>query len=76
MDAVDCGGYDPAICPFGPYFDKINAVCKKYVIYFGEWKDLVNIVIVPDPNRDPAQSLKDLAHTFHVAGATVDHMDI
>jgi hypothetical protein len=52
LDAVDCGGTDPTICPFGSYFNNITKACKKYVIYFGAWKDLLQIVIVPDPNRD------------------------
>jgi hypothetical protein len=76
LNAVYCGGSDLTICAFGSYFDNEIKACKNFVVYFGEWKDLVKITIKPDPNRDPAQALKDLAHTYHITAATVDFIDI
>ena len=54
LNAKVCrGSSDPKLCLFGYYFDKGIKACKKYVIYFGEWKDLVKITIKPDADRDP-----------------------
>jgi hypothetical protein len=50
--------------------------CKKYVVYFGEWKDLVQVKIIPNPDRDPASALKDLAYTFSLAAANADYIEI
>ena len=46
------------------------------MIYFGEWKDLFTIVLLPDPDRDPDQASKDLAHNFHITGATEDYIEV
>ncbi len=75
-NAVNCGGTDATICPFGSYFDKVIASCKKYVIYFGEWKDLIKLIIVPDPEKDYDQAMKDLAYSYEVTAASVDYIDI
>jgi hypothetical protein len=75
-NAVNCGGADATICPFGSYFDKVNASCKKYVIYFGEWKDLFKLIIVPESDKDYDQAMKDLAYSYKVTAASVDYIDI
>jgi hypothetical protein len=46
------------------------------VIYFGEWKDLVKLIIVPDSDKDYDQAMKDLAYSYRVTAATVDYIDI
>jgi len=74
-NAVNCGGSDATICPFGSYFDKVNASCKEYVIYFGEWKDLIKLIIVPHPEKDYDQAMKDLAYSYRVTSASVDYID-
>ncbi len=76
LKAVLCGGSDPTICQFGSYFDNEIKACKEFIVYFGEWKDLLKISILPDPDTDPAQSMRRLEHTYHVTAATVDYVDI
>ena len=46
------------------------------MIYFGEWKDLVKLIIVPDSDRDYDQAMKDLAYSYRVTAATVYYIDI
>ncbi len=46
------------------------------MLYFGEWKDLIRIVVLPDLNRDQATALEELAHTYIVTAATVNYIDI
>jgi hypothetical protein len=46
------------------------------VIYFGEWKDLLKLIIGPDSDKDYDQAMKDLAYSYRVTAATVDFIDI